>query len=43
LELCNPDAVDDADISRAWETVRENIEISVRESLCYELKDFQNY
>jgi hypothetical protein len=29
LELSNPDVMDDADISRAWETVRE-IKISVR-------------
>jgi hypothetical protein len=42
LELPNPDIVDDADISRAWETVRENINISARESIgYYQLKKYK--
>jgi hypothetical protein len=37
LECLDDDC--DVDISRTWETIKENVKISVKESLdCYELK-----
>jgi hypothetical protein len=35
--LENSDA--EMDINRAWETIRERIKISAKETLCYDLKE----
>jgi hypothetical protein len=42
--LENLDTEVDVTSNKAWETIRENIKISAKESLgYYELKDAQNY
>jgi hypothetical protein len=40
--LATLEKLDDLDINKAWNTVRENIKISAKQSVKRELKDVQN-